>query len=89
MVMLADSGFKSAMMPRRLAAIAKGHSAAQLNSPASMKHAVVKQVWAGIRRTLGIGSDDYGSGNHGVLHGRCGRMCRIHSVVCGIKLCCS
>ncbi len=51
--MLAEGGFKPATMSRRLAAIAKAHSTDQLDSPASMKHAVVKEVWAGIRRTIG------------------------------------
>jgi len=53
LVMLAEGGFKPATMTRRLAAISKAHSADQLDSPASMKHAVVKEVWAGIRRTIG------------------------------------
>jgi site-specific recombinase XerD len=50
---LADAGFKPATMSRRLAAISKAHSAANLDSPTGMQHAVVKEVWAGIRRTLG------------------------------------
>jgi hypothetical protein len=53
LVMLAEAGFKPATLSRRLAAISKAHSADQLDSPASMKHAVVKEVWAGIRRTIG------------------------------------
>ena len=48
-----EGGFKPATMSRRLAAIAKAHGTDQLDSPASMKHAVVKEVWAGIRRTIG------------------------------------
>jgi site-specific recombinase XerD len=53
LVSLADAGFKPATLSRRLASIAKAHSAAQLDSPTSMKHAVVKEVWAGIKRTVG------------------------------------
>ena len=53
LVMLAEAGRKPATMSRRLAAISKAHSAAQVDSPASTKHAVVKEVWAGIRRTIG------------------------------------
>ena len=53
LVMLAEGGFKPTTMSRRLAAISKAHGADQLDSPASMKHAVVKEVWAGIRRTIG------------------------------------
>jgi site-specific recombinase XerD len=53
LVMLAEAGRKTATMSRRLAAISKAHSTAQLDSPASTKHAVVKEVWAGIRRTIG------------------------------------
>lgn len=53
LVMLAEAGRKPATMSRRLAAISKAHSAAQLDSPASTKHAVVKEVWSGIRRTVG------------------------------------
>ena len=53
LVMLAEAGRKPATMSRRLAAISKAHSAVQLDSPASTKHAVVKEVWAGIRRTIG------------------------------------
>jgi site-specific recombinase XerD len=51
---LADTGFKPATMSRRLAAISKAHSAANLDSPTGMQHAVVKEVWAGIRRTVGV-----------------------------------
>jgi len=53
LVMMAEAGFKTATLSRRLAAIAKAHSTDQLDSPASMKHALVKEVWAGIRRTIG------------------------------------
>jgi site-specific recombinase XerD len=51
---LADAGFKPATMSRRLAAISKAHAAANLDSPTGMQHAVVKEVWAGIRRTVGV-----------------------------------
>jgi integrase len=40
-------------LTRRLAAIAKVHSAAGLESPASLRHAVVSEVLKGIRRTKG------------------------------------
>ncbi len=53
LVMMAEAGFKTATLSRRLAAIAKAHSTDQLDSPASMKHSVVKEVWTGIRRTIG------------------------------------
>jgi integrase len=51
--MLADSGFKAATLSRRLTAISNAHSVARLDCPTSTKHAVVKEVWSGIRRTIG------------------------------------
>jgi len=53
LVMMAESGIKPATMSRRLSAISKAHSLARLDSPASMKNALVKEVWSGIRRTVG------------------------------------
>jgi len=48
---------KAATLQRRLAAIAKAHQAAGLESPASMKHASVSEVWKGIKRTHGTAQD--------------------------------
>jgi site-specific recombinase XerD len=53
LVMLADAGFKTATLSRRLTAISNAHGAARFDSPTSTKHAVVKEVWSGIRRTVG------------------------------------
>ena len=55
---LAESAdrLKPATLTRRLAAISKAHSAAGNESPASMKHAAVKEVLSGIRRTKGTAS---------------------------------
>jgi site-specific recombinase XerD len=50
---MADRGQKPATMSRRLAAISKAHSAAGYASPASMKNAVVSEVWQGIKRLKG------------------------------------
>jgi integrase len=50
---LADRGRAVATLARRLASIAKGHQAAGFESPASMKHAAVAEVWQGIRRVKG------------------------------------
>jgi len=44
---------RPATLTRRLAAIAKAHSAAGYDSPASMRHAMVSEVLKGIRRTKG------------------------------------
>src|SRR5579864_374695 len=44
---------KPATLTRRLAAIAKVHSAAGYESPASLRHAAVSEVLKGIRRTKG------------------------------------
>jgi integrase len=44
---------KPATLTRRLAAIAKAHSAAGHDSPASLRHATVSEVLKGIRRTKG------------------------------------
>jgi len=44
---------KPATLTRRLAAIAKAHSAAGHDSPASLRHAAVSEVLKGIRRTKG------------------------------------
>ena len=49
---LADS-HKPATITRRLAAISKAHSAKGYASPASLKHAAVAEVLAGIRRDCG------------------------------------
>jgi site-specific recombinase XerD len=48
---------KPATLQRRLAAIAKAHQAAGHESPASMKHAAVSEVWKGIKRTHGTAQD--------------------------------
>ncbi len=40
-------------LQRRLAAIAKAHQAAGHESPTSMRHAVVSEVWKGLKRTHG------------------------------------
>jgi site-specific recombinase XerD len=53
LVNLADAGLKPATMSRRLAAISKAHSAANLDSPCSMRHAIVSEVWQGIKRSVG------------------------------------
>jgi site-specific recombinase XerD len=53
LVMLADAGFKAATLSRRLTAISNAHSVARFDSPTSTKHAIVKEVWSGIRRTVG------------------------------------
>src|SRR4051794_3984958 len=45
---LADQGFKVATISRRVAAISKAHSAAGYDAPTAMRHACVKEVWAGI-----------------------------------------
>ncbi|HEX4770473.1 MAG TPA: site-specific integrase [Bryobacteraceae bacterium] len=50
---MADEGLKPATMSRRLAAISKAHAAAGLETPTSMRHAIVAETWQGIRRTLG------------------------------------
>jgi site-specific recombinase XerD len=52
---LAEFGglLKPSTLQRRLAAIAKAHQAAGHESPASMKHAAVSEVWKGIKRTHG------------------------------------
>jgi site-specific recombinase XerD len=44
---------KPATLGRRLAAIAKAHQAAGHESPASMRHAAVSEVFKGIKRTKG------------------------------------
>lgn len=44
---------KPATVSRHMAAIASAHKARGIESPASMRHGVVAQVWHGIRRTLG------------------------------------
>jgi site-specific recombinase XerD len=53
---LADSAtsVKVATLARRLAAISKAHQTAGYESPASLKHAAVSEVWKGIRRTHGV-----------------------------------
>jgi site-specific recombinase XerD len=48
---------KPATLGRRMAAIAKAHQSAGYESPASMKHAAVADVWHGIRRTHGVAQD--------------------------------
>lgn len=50
---LAGIGRKVATIARRLAGISKGHQVAGLESPASMKYAVVSETWKGIRRAQG------------------------------------
>jgi site-specific recombinase XerD len=50
----ADTGRKVATIGRRLAAIAKAHQAAGFDSPASLKHAAVAEVWHGVRRVKGV-----------------------------------
>lgn len=45
---------KVATIARRIAAISKAHQAAGHESPASMKHAAVSEVWKGIRRQHGV-----------------------------------
>jgi integrase len=52
---LAEFGglLKAATLQRRMAAISKAHQAAGHESPASMKHAAVSEVWKGIKRTHG------------------------------------
>lgn len=52
---IADMGgvAKPSTITRRLAAIAKAHQAAGHESPCAMRHAAVKEVLAGIRRTHG------------------------------------
>lgn len=52
---IADLGgvAKPATITRALAAIAKAHQAAGYESPCAMRHAAVKEVLAGIRRTHG------------------------------------
>jgi integrase len=56
---LAEFGglLKPATLQRRLAAIAKAHQAAGIDSPASMKNAAVSEVWKGIKRTHGTAQD--------------------------------
>lgn len=44
---------KTSTITRRLAAIAKAHQAKGLESPCSMKHALVKEVLDGVKRTKG------------------------------------
>jgi site-specific recombinase XerD len=51
---LADQNRKPATISRRLAAISKMHSAKGYDSPAAMRHAGVKEVWSGIRRSKGM-----------------------------------
>lgn len=50
---LANDGGKASTIGRRMAAISKAHQAAGLESPCAMKYSVVKEVWDGIRRTIG------------------------------------
>ncbi len=51
---MADEGRKPATISRRLAAISKMHSAAGFpDSPTAMRHAKLKEVWSGIRRSKG------------------------------------
>lgn len=50
---LADEGMKPATMSRRLAAISKAHAAAGLQSPTSMRNAIVAETWQGIKRSIG------------------------------------
>jgi len=49
----ADAGRKVATISARLAAISKAHSAAGFESPTSLRHAVVAEVWGGIKRSKG------------------------------------
>jgi len=51
---LADAGRKVSTIQRRLAAISKAHQVAGYESPASLKHAEVSEVWRGIRRVKGV-----------------------------------
>src|SRR4051812_37522412 len=53
---IADLGGESKVstITRRLAAIAKAHQVAGHDSPCAMRHAVVKEVMSGIKRTHGI-----------------------------------
>jgi integrase len=44
---------KPATLQRRLADISKAHQAARYDSPCAMRHAVVAEVWQGIKRTHG------------------------------------
>lgn len=50
----ADAGRKVSTISRRLAAIAKAHQAVGFDSPASLKHAAVAEVWGGVRRVKGV-----------------------------------
>lgn len=45
---------KVATIARRLAAISKAHQVAGYDSPASLRHAAVSEVWKGIRRVHGV-----------------------------------
>src|ERR1700685_940526 len=47
------SKHKPASISLRMAAISAAHKLAGFESPALMRHAVVSETWAGIRRTLG------------------------------------
>ncbi len=53
---LAEHGgaLKPATLQRRLAAIAKAHQAAGHESPASMRHAVLSELWKGLKRAHGV-----------------------------------
>jgi site-specific recombinase XerD len=50
---LANDGAKVSTITRRLAATSKVHQASKHESPCAMKHAVVKEVLDGIKRTVG------------------------------------
>src|SRR5450755_2236795 len=50
---MADDRFRPATMCRRLAAISKAHSAANLDNPTSLRFAVVSETLAGIKRVVG------------------------------------
>jgi integrase len=56
---LAEFGglLKPATLQRRLAAIAKAHQAAGFESPASMRHAAVSEVWKGLKRMHGTAQE--------------------------------
>jgi integrase len=48
---------KVATIARRLAAISKAHQVAGFDSPASLRHAAVSEVWKGIRRVHGTAQE--------------------------------
>lgn len=53
----ASNGRKPATMARTLAAISKAHQVAAYDSPASLRHAAVSEVWKGIKRVHGTSQE--------------------------------